>query len=419
MPGSVRRVVLLASTAVALAIAPPGSADADVVTEWNAHAAAALGAAGQPPSVSPLGLAMVHGAVHDAVAAIDRGYEPYLRTPRARRWYSQDAAAATAAHGVLVSLVPDRRAAIDTLLLESLVRVPAGPARDGGIAVGRVAAAAMVAERMGDGRSGPFRFPVGTAPGQWRPPPGSANDPNAWVAQVRPFVVHDPGRFGSRGPNALTSARYAAEFDEVKAIGSRTSTVRTADQTDAARFWSGGYAPWILALRELPAARGLDLAASARLFALTYLGLADAGITCWQDKARWRFWRPITAIREAATDGNPATEPDPAWESLIPSPPYPDHPSGLMCFAGAIAGTVRHVLGTDAIAFSVTSAASGTRRSFATVSQALQEALDARVWSGIHFRTADEQGARIGLRVARAVSRHELVPRRGRGGSSG
>jgi hypothetical protein len=358
---------------------------------------------------------MVHGAMYDAVNAIDRRYQPYLRAPRARRSYSRNAAAATAAYRVLSALLPAQQPALDALYATSLASVPQGRAREGGITVGAATAARMLAAREDDGRFGSFRFPVGTAPGEWQPtPPAMINDPNAWVGKVKPFLLRKSARLRVRGPNPLTSAKYAAEFNEVKTIGSLNSTIRTADQTDAARFWAGGFAPWIVATRQLSVDRGLGVADNARLFAMLYLTAADAGIRCWDQKARWLFWRPITAIRAAETDGNPATEPDPTWTSLIPAPPYPDHPSGLLCFNGSIAQTLRQFFGTNRIAFSVTSANSGTTRSYTRLSQATREAINARVWSGIHFRKADRQGARIGKQVARYCAKHYFHPiRRG------
>jgi hypothetical protein len=406
-----RRVGLLVAIAACVVIAAP--ARADTVTNWNGYAVTALGAtAGQTPPVSVLHLAMMHGAVYDAVNAIDGRYEPYLGAPPARRWYSKEAAAATAAYRVLLGLLPAQQSTLDTLYATSLATVPEGRARDGGIAVGEAAAATMLKARENDGRFGTFRFPVGTAPGQWRPtPPAFANDPNAWVGKVTPFLIRSADQFNSRGPNALTSQKYAKEFNEVKSIGSLESSVRTADQTDAARFWGGGFAPLIVAAHQLSVTSGQGIADNARLFAMLYLTGADAGIACWDDKARWLFWRPITAIPEAAKDGNRATAADPAWLPLIPTPPYPDQPSGLTCFSGAFAGTLAH-FGTDRIAFTVTSANSGTARSYASFSDAVREAIDARVWSGIHFRTADEDGARIGARVARYGARHYFAPER-------
>jgi hypothetical protein len=413
-PHRIRRVGVLVAASAFLALVAP--ARADVVTDWNGYAATALGAtAGQTGPVSVLHLAMVHGAMYDAVNAIDRRYQPYLRAPRARRSYSRNAAAATAAYRVLSALLPAQQPALDALYATSLASVPQGRAREGGITVGAATAARMLAARENDGRFASFRFPVGTAPGEWQPtPPAMINDPNAWVGKVKPFLLRKSARLRARGPNPLTSARYAAEFNEVKTIGSLNSTVRTADQTDAARFWAGGFAPWIVATRQLSVDRGLGVADNSRLFAMLYLTAADAGIRCWDQKARWLFWRPITAIRAAETDGNPATEPDPTWTSLIPAPPYPDHPSGLLCFNGSIAQTLRQFFGTNRIAFSVTSANSGTTRSYTRLSQATREAINARVWSGIHFRKADRQGARIGKQVARYCAKHYFHPiRRG------
>src|SRR5262249_49990612 len=180
---------------------------------------------------------------------------------------------------------------------------------------------------------------------------------------------------------------------------------RTADQTDAARFWAEGPLIWTRVARELSTSRGLQDADDARLFARMYLTAADAFISCWQDKARWLFWRPITAIREAGRDDNAATEADPSWLPLINTPPYPDQPSGLACGSNALASTMADVFGSDRIGFSATSLNSNTTRSFGSFSQAVAEIVNARVWSGIHFRTADEAGAHIGGRVERFVQR--------------
>jgi hypothetical protein len=377
--------------------------EAGAVLEWNRHAVDALiGTAAQAPSVSALHMAMVQGAVYDAVNAIDRGYEPYLVAPRAKRWYSTDAAAATAAYRVLSSLLPGQQAQLDGLYGASLGAIPEGRAKDGGIAAGDAAAAAMLAARANDGRFGPFRFPVGTAPGEWRPVlPAFVNDPNAWVARVTPFLIEGPSEYRTPGPNPLTSERYAREFAEVKELGSLTSATRSADQTDAARFWAeNAIAMWSRIARQLAADHQLGNVDAARLFARLNLTGADAAIACWDDKAHWGFWRPITAIREADTDNNPATDPDPDWLPLLSTPPYPEHPSGHNCFSSSVVSTLRDFFGTDRATFSATSAASGTTRTFTRFSQARQEIIDARVWSGIHFRIADEQGANLGLRVA-------------------
>jgi hypothetical protein len=350
---------------------------------------------------------MVHGAVFDAVNSIDRGYEPYLIRVPARSWYSKDAAAATAAYRVLTNIVPAQQATLTTRYAASLALIPDGSAKQGGIAVGEAAAWAMIAARTEDGRFGPYRFPVGAAPGSWRPVlPAFVNDPNAWLKDVDPFLGKDPERFRSHGPYDLDSRRYAREFEEVKLLGSVTSTARSADQTDAAKFWAEG--PMIITrlVRRLSADFRLSVADSARMYAMEYLTGADALIAIWDDKARWLFWRPITAIREAASDGNAATEPQAGWLPLINNPPYPDHPSGLTGVTSAMAESLEDFFRTDRIAFSAESLNSGTTRTFERFSEMTDEVVDARVWSGIHFRKADEDGARIGKQVARWRDRH-------------
>jgi hypothetical protein len=415
------------SALVALVVlASPPFARADTVTDWNAIASTALARAGQPPHAAVLSFAMVHGAVYDAVNAIDRGHRPYLVLPVANPWDSKEAAAATAAFRVLVALFPGQLTALQPLYDVSLAAVPDGPAKDGGIAAGEEAAAAMLAARANDGRGGPFTFVFGTAPGEWRlaPPQGPtgivALDPAPWVGNVRPFIVPDIGMLRTDGPNALTSAAYADDFNEVKELGSLTSTKRTADETAAAIFWQdSGPTVWNRVFRTL--ALRLSIADSARLFAMANLAGADASIGCWNDEYYWRFWRPITAIREAETDGNPATEPDPNWTPLfdptvpvsgapLVTPGFPDHPAGHGCISSAYVHTAQAFFGTDKVEFTAISnkcaPAPCPSRSFDRFSDALREIIDARVWGGIHFRTADVQGAVLGKKVANYLRMH-------------
>jgi PAP2 superfamily len=199
----------------------------------------------------------------------------------------------------------------------------------------------------------------------------------------------------------------------VKSLGSATSATRTADQTLAARYWAENPpATWSRIFRTLAAQEGLTLVENARLFAMLYLTAADALISVWDDKAYWSFWRPITAIQEADTDGNRQTEPDAAWLPLIATPPYPEHPSGHTGLSGSIVKTLQQFFRTDNVAWSDTNNA-GLTRSFTRFSRAIDEIIDARVWSGIHFRTADEQGARIGRQVANWRNTHYFRPVRG------
>jgi PAP2 superfamily len=396
-------VTVISLVACALLLVPLAPARADTVTEWNLNATnALLVTAAQPPQVSVPHLAMVQGAVYDAVNAIDGGHEGYLiSSGSAEPSDSMEAAAATAAHRVLVHLVPGQQATLDALYIASLSGIPDGEPKTRGIAVGEQAAVAMIAARANDGRFGAFRLAIGSQPGVWRPVlPAFVNDPNAWLKDVTPFLIEDAAQFRSKGPLALTSRRYAHEFDEVKSLGSLTSSERTADQTHAARYWAENPpATWSRVFRTLSAQEGLTLVDNARLYAMLYMTATDALISVWDDKAHWLFWRPITAIREAGSDGNPLTQQQDGWTPLIANPPYPEYPSGHTGLSGSIVKTLQQFFGTDEIAWTDTNNA-GLTRSFSSPSQAIGEIVDARVWSGIHFRTADEQGQRIGRRVA-------------------
>jgi hypothetical protein len=375
---------------------------------------------------------MVQGAVYDAVNGIAGGYQPYLVKPVASPSDSKDAAVATAAYRVLVAVVPaSQTAALATLAAQydaALAAVPDGPAKAGGITAGEIAAATMLAARANDGRnpSTPFPFVFGTTPGAWRvSPPLVAPEPTAWVGDVTPFLVPSAEMLRSDGPNALTSKAYAEDFDEVKTLGSFASTKRTLDQTNAAIFWQsqplglyGGV------MRSLSARFGLSTAENARLFAMVSLASADGAIGCWNDKYYWNFWRPIDAIRLAATDGNPATEADPGWRPLfdpatptvppLATPNFPDHPSGHSCVSSAILHAMQEFFGTDKIGFDIVSSrfpgTSAQTRHFDRFSHALKEVIDARVWGGIHFRTADTQGAVIGKKVAHWERKHFFQP---------
>ena len=393
------------------ALTAPALASADTVTQWNQNAANSLYVtAAQPPNVSVLHMAMVQGAVYDAVNAIDGGREGYLLTSRvATPTDSKDAAAATAAYKVLLSIVPVQEPTLTALYNASLAGIADGESKTRGIAVGNAAAAAMIAARTADGRFGMPGFLTGTAPGVWRPVlPAFGNDPNGWVRNVKPFLIREASQFRSSGPYDLTSRKYAREFDEVKRVGSASAplTDRTADQTDAALYWAENPPrTWNRILNSLSASRGVSLVDNARLFAEAYLTVADAVIAVWDEKAHYSFWRPITAIREADTDGNPRTEKDPNWLPLVATPPYPDHPSGHLGVSGSIGKTLQQFFHTDRLAWTDTNVA-GRTRSYARVSDAIEEIVSVRVWSGIHFRNADEASVPIAAKIARYRDRH-------------
>ena len=434
------RVLIAVAIAAGLLISPAAARGEDSVTAWNRIAAEALLPPPSPPSPPGQGgagqgaagvahLAMVHGAVFDAVNSIDRRYEPYLVQLPARRWYSRDAAVAAAAHRVLVSghVVRDDvvdqqtplEAKVEPEYAAALAAIPDGRAKWRGIAIGEAAAWFMIAERTGDGR---FEPPEGgfdlrpPGPGVWqpKPPEASVNDPGSWLKDTTPFLLRHPKRFASEGPLPLTSTRYAEELNEVKAVGEFNSSVRTEEQTAAAKFWGGptnAVLTWTGMIRTLAALRPQSTVDSARFYALVYLTAADALIVTWKDKQKWMSWRPNAAIRGADTDGNPATEADADWTPLIGNPPYPDHPSGLSTLGAVNVATLRELLGTDDVTFEASNSL-GAERTYTSLSQVADEIVDARVWSGIHFRNTDEQGAKIGRDVARWRRHHGFLARR-------
>jgi PAP2 superfamily len=384
------------------------------VIVWDQNAQTAIwDVARQQPQFTSRSYAMVNGAVYDAVNAIaGTPYQPYLIAPPANGHESTDAAVATAAFLVLKALFPAQEERLRAQYDEALAAIPDGAAERGGVAVGTRTATAMIAARRDDGAFGDQTWPIGTEPGQWRPtPPGFTFD-GAWVGQVKPFLLPSASMFRTSGPPALTSRQYARDFDEVKAVGAADSTVRTADQTQAAIWWHDRrLTDWEIK-RQLATAQRLSPLRTARLFALMDLAGADTATACFNEKLAWNRWRPITAIQLAATDGNPDTAPDPSWTPLLGTPPHPDYTSGHTCATGAHMAVLRSFFGRDDLSFSAYSADAGATRHFRGFSHALAEVIEARIWGGIHTRSADVAGARLGKQVATYAVTHYLRPKR-------
>jgi hypothetical protein len=434
----------IALIAAALHSGPAYAAENDAVSDWNQRAvitltngptaAAAVGGPGVQfaPTVAFIHLGIVQGAVYDAVNAIKGGHDPYLKGLKAATSASKGAAASTAAHHVLIGLVDQApttatlTAAVKTAITTrlnaeyalSLADVPAGQAKAKGIAVGAAAAAAMLADRAGDGRFGAPGFPLPTpGPGVWRPQSAAfaANDPNAWVRNVRPFTLPSSGYFQTPGPFALNSTQYAAEFNEVKAlgraIGSTPASTRTADQTSLAYFTVPHPVPMLYAaMRQVAAAKGLNITEQARFHAMTSITGADSAINCWAEKAHWHFWRPTTAIQLADTDDNPDTELDATWTALIPVPPYSDEPSGANCVYSGVMNSAKAFFGNDAAEFDITSVGvggtTGSTRHYAHFTAVIPDVIESRILLGIHFRRGDVDGAWLGQSVAGYVDAH-------------
>ena len=395
------------------------SARADVVTDWNDLASQAAGraiAAGRPGQVTFLDFALVHAAIHDAVQALEGRFQPY-RVRIRRAGGSLPAAAASAARDVLVHLYPGQTTILNEAYNNylSLNKIAAD---DPGVRVGNVAAAGIVRSRANDGTFPPNPEPfVGQEKaGFWRPTsPGFLAMAVPWLGDVRPFTLRRPSQFVAKGPPPLASRGYARDFDEVKGLGREEPlSGRTPAQTDLARFWSDNFAAqWNRALRTVATTYVNTIGDSARLFALANLSAADAIITAWNTKNRFPNWRPITAIQEGDNDRNRRTVGDRTWLPLITTPNYPDHSSGANNVSAAFTRALALFFGREDVTFSVTTAVAATvqkTRTFARFSDASDEVVVARIYQGIHFRFADEEGQRQGRSVARWAFGHFLLP---------
>jgi hypothetical protein len=402
----------------------------NAVLQWNRVATEILPVEAGP-IIDSRAMAILHAAIHDAVNGVDRRYRPYtadLDSPGA----SVDAAVASAARDILIALAPGAGDRIEREYALTLAGVPDGQAEDQGVAVGQQAARANLDRRADDGivpgpwppREGPIAEPVYVptgAPGDYAFTPPFDAPPLGPVAlfpgwgRLTPFVI-DLAHHRLDGPDPLGSKRYAQDFETLKSVGSRNSTTRTPDQTATAFFWFEPFANWNDIARTVLERQNLDEWRAARVLALVNFALTDAGIACFAAKYRFRFWRPYTAIRQAAEDGNDRTEPDPGWEPLLWTPPgeplmflippIPDYPSAAADTSAAAAEVLKAHLG-HRVAFDATSLTlPGVTRRFRSFTHAAHEAAMSRVYGGIHFVHAVEDGFDQGRRIGREVSRH-------------
>jgi PAP2 superfamily len=389
---------------------------ADVVIDWNIIATTAAPAAGKNALEQSRIYAMTHAAIHDALNAIDRRNRPYTLDQRAEQGASPEAAVAAAAHDVLVAQLPTQQVMLDTAYTDSLASIADGVAKTNGIAIGQAAAAAILALRSADGSSAPMPYTPGTGPGAYQltPPNFAPAVLPAW-GNVTPFTLKSGAQFRPAPPKFfdLTSARYTRDYNEVKAIGELNSPTRTSEQSEIARFWyEGSPTGWNRIARVVSEQQGSDPWQNARLFGLLNFAMADGFIAGFDAKYFYNFWRPVTAIRDGATDDNPATVADPAWAAFLITPAAPDYPSTHSVLGAAAAEVLARFFGTDAISFTSTSGAPfpGITRSFTSFSQAAQENANSRVYAGIHFRTACRDGVRQGKQGGRYAFKHALQP---------
>jgi len=400
-----------------LGIGAPASAN--IVTDWNTAALNAIRASGARPPNASRALAILHASIYDAIIGIDRGYEPYLVNSAVPRTASKEAAATVAAYEVLINLFPESSPAFDRLKRSLLATIRDHPQKTMGMQWGESVAHQILAARAADGWNAPFAPPSGTGPGAWVPTPP---DYEPYVLPqwgfVAPFTMPTSSYFRPQGPPALNSAKWAADYNEVKAYGAAVGSLRTPDQDQIALFWAddigtetpGGH--WNTIAATVSARRGNTLEETARLFALLNIAMADAGIAAWDAKYTYDFWRPITAIRNGDTDGNDATIADPSWTPFIRTPGFPEYVSGHSTFSAAASTILARFYGTDRIAFTVGSdALPGVTRSFTTFSQAAEEAMMSRIFGGIHYRSADEDGRECGLSIGEWTFAHYLEPK--------
>jgi hypothetical protein len=411
-----RALIAAAALSVGLFLTPvPACANDNPAMEWNQIALGATVVAGQGPLPQIRTMAIVQVSVHDAVNAITCDYRTYLSIP-CRPWGTPEAAAIGAAHRALVRLMPVSQATeLGNARIASLAAHGLA-ATDPGLAFGEAVAELILALRSADG-SAQAQFPF-TAP--------DAGSPGVWVAvgpappllpgwgKVTPWVLGSLSPFGPGGPPALSSRRYARDYNEVKELGSLTSATRTDEQTEIARFWlATPTAIWNGVARQIIQARGLDLSATARGLGLIYLASADASIVCWDAKYTFNFWRPITAIHNGDADDNARTEADSAWAPLFPTPQHPEYLSGHSTNSSTMATVLKLLFGdepgTPIVATSPTNP--GFERHWARLSEGVNEVIEARIYSGIHYRTSDEDGAAVGRRIAQFVVKHALRSR--------
>jgi hypothetical protein len=363
---------------------------------------------------------MVHAAMHDAVNSIAPKYEAYAVRVSSPADASIEAAAVQAAYGVLIRLIPAQTAVLDAARSASLSTIPDGAPKEEGLAVGEAVAGQIVALRSTDGSDVDGTYIFGSGPGEYQRTPPTFGDPSipAWRF-VTPFVLRRAEQFRAEGPPALDSDRWADDFNEAKRLGSVDSSARTAEQTTIALCDADQSLPtWNRVARTVSGQTQTGLRENARLFALLNLAIADANIACWDSKYTYRFWRPVTAIPLADTDGNEATEADAAWTPLRATPLHPEYPSAHSCASNAAAIVLSRFFGghTAFTTASPTCPAGVPPRSYDGFRALADEIGDSRIYIGFHFRSAIRDGARLGRKVGRWTVRRSLRPLKGHAG---
>jgi hypothetical protein len=403
------RRIFVALIGLAIALASP--ARADVITDWNQTAIEVMKAANIAGNPWTRNLAMMHVAMSDAVNSVQGRYASYVSSGPVKPGASAEAAAAAAARQILLQQAPGQKALIDQAYAETTKAIPDGAAKTDGVAIGEKCAAAVLADRAADGTNVPDTYRPMTTPGVWIP---TAPPLFAEYARVKPWVLKSADQFRPGPPPDLKSALYARDYNETKEVGGAKSSKRTAEQTDAVKFWSQANlsVAWEQVARQLSAAKNLSLADNARLFALLNMGMANSFINDWDAKFTYNFWRPVTAIRNGDQDGNDATERDASWTSLNAVPMHPEYPSQAGIIAGVAIGVLEVVFGPKpATAVTVTDLMDAKlQRRFDNVQQIAEQVQDVRVWGGIHFRNSLQVGYDMGQKISVYLVANSLKP---------
>jgi hypothetical protein len=416
------KLVHMAAAALGVLLASSTHASNDPVLEWNAIMVSTT--AGQNPFFQARFAAITQLAVFEAVNAIDKDFDPYLGTIAAPRTASAEAAAVAAAHGVLKNYFPANAAALDAARATSLAGIANGISKQEGIAVGEAAAAAMIALRADDGATPPeFYVPASTDAGEWQPTP-SCPPAGGILLQwqnLRPFAIETTDRFRAAPPPALTSKRYARDYNEVKRVGSADSQFRPQSRADVARFYAAT-APvpvWNAAASQVAVEQSRSMSENARALALVNMAISDAQASVFETKYHYRFWRPETAIRAGDADGNALTRADAAFVPFVLTPCFPSYASAHGSSSGAAREVLERVFGARHHFITLSNPAlAGVVLQYGSFRQITSDVDDARVYGGIHFRFDQEAGAKLGRQVGAYVQRNTLRRRHG-GGDEG
>ena len=378
---------------------------ANPVAYWNKIATDTINVPATPSAGSPeerrpvaaVDLATVHTAIYDAVVAITGTHVPFAVTIAGdASAASLEAATAAAAYGVLKGLFPNRTAQYQAAYDSYVNTLPSGASRTRGLEVGAEVATRTLALRANDGRSTQVTYVPGTAPGKFR----GTNPIGTFNPFIKPFALTSASQFRAPPPPALDSAAYAADFEEVRTMGGTTAPQRTADQLDAARAHTENPATYVTRNYRNFLMDSRSLAENARLAAMLWVTQADATIACFESKYHYEFWRPLSAIALADTDGNAATAQDTTWAPVAPTPNHPEYPSAHMCVNGSSQALLKAYFNTPEISFTFSSTVTGGTRQYASPSALLEEIVLARVHGGMHFRTANVEGGVLGTKVA-------------------